>query len=929
MQRLSLLLIAIVASGCPRQTTPVGDNGDPTADAGTPSTPDGGAEFSDLFAEGRKHLVVGSTFYFPSGRSFELNGAPAGNQNQPFVDQSSGRTAFVAHLAGRYTFQPRQPGASPTVLEVVEPETIQFYNSNYYPVRPMAEKGSSLWVAAVISPFVVEFEKEGLVAKGRIGVGGWPVSVAFDKTRNQLVVACRAEDALVLVDLASRRTTRSVWVGDEVADVVVSGDLAVATLPTDGEVVFVDLTTNTIRTRTKVGQDATYLAFGADGKRVYVAGRRTGKAQSCGSCGPDISELDVSSGAVIRSIAEVGTTLGGLALSPDGKRLYVVGLRNNNEDGKGSLSQPLTKPFQHSVIEFDLSTDSISETRVVDLTGDPFPNANPGGVSRTLVSLHSPVVASDALWLAAESVDTVVQLKLPELSEVRRAPVPGRPRAVMLDEQGRLFAFGHQAQLVSSVAAAVSSGSLGADPRPADVVEGQRFFTGAGAFTPVGPPMSMLGIAGNAWSCNSCHVDGLSDRLEWQAGPVRTHRNPSRPFTILEGAWPLGWQGYLSSIRNYAYTVTGNVGIPLPTNAQVDPLNAYLVSLMPPPAATSLTERNGGLSVEALQGREVFDRDCAGCHPAPLFTSRARIEQSVEDGKRADVPSLLGAYRNGTFYRSGGPKTLEAAVRDMVVWSKVVETEAETKALVRYVSELTGRDFYLLATHPHSGEAVGGNLPIELVFSQPVDPSIANLAKVTLVDSAGASLAAATTVTGTRVVLTSVEPLPRGSTVSVRIDPGFRSLFDTELTTSSMLPQWKTPAPSTLKFEGVYELKVTQPRLGPPMPGPLPTTVVTVTASQGIGLVPIRVTYQASTIRWDGFASVSGTSLKIPPLPILTAGGFADGFSGFSGELVDSDGDGIADTVAAGPNGTRNYTISGPGFELPEMEWELKRVVGR
>ena len=71
-------------------------------------------------------------------------------------------------------------------------------------------------------------------------------------------------------------------------------------------------------------------------------------------------------------------------------------------------------------------------------------------------------------------------------------------------------------------------------------------------------------------------------------------------------------------------------------------------------------------------------------------------------------------------------------------------------------------------------------------------------------------------------------------------------------------------------------------------------------------------------------AVVDGAELIVPPTPIpVGPGGFADG-TGMTGAFVDVDSDGAGDEASG------TLTLSGPGFNVPDVAWTIGRpaVVG-
>jgi hypothetical protein len=74
------------------------------------------------------------------------------------------------------------------------------------------------------------------------------------------------------------------------------------------------------------------------------------------------------------------------------------------------------------------------------------------------------------------------------------------------------------------------------------------------------------------------------------------------------------------------------------------------------------------------------------------------------------------------------------------------------------------------------------------------------------------------------------------------------------------------------------------------------------------------------TLLFSTQAVVSGSKLFIPPSPVpVGPAAFADGFSGFVADVLDTDNDGIGDSSQG------VYTFSGPGFRFDSLPWTLSR----
>lgn len=878
-------------------------------EAGPPGTAD---------AIGPQRHPLGHTLVLPAG-VWKLEAAPVDNKNELFTE--TGRGLFVPHVAGAYVFV--DASGRRFRATAVGADSLAFHNVNHYPTRAVDEAGADgLWVTSTLTPELVRVDRATLQITRRIPVGSWPVAVRAVPSKKAVLVANRGEDTLSWVDVESGRVVRSIYVGDEVSnvDVTPDGTLAVALAPNDDEAVVIDLATQSVKGRVKVGVDPTHLVISSDGTRAYVAGRRTGNV----SGGKDLVEISLKTLAVTRSVEDVGTTIGGLTLSADGATLYVATLRN---DPTASLANPAGGSFRHWLLAYDVSATTLVEKLARDVTlsaaveGTPAPLA-----SGRLVSLHAPTIAGADVWVLSEANDMAVRFSLAAFDEQERVEVKGRPRSLLAPKNGGLFAYGHQSLELSEVGKSRST-KIAKDPRPTEVARGQLFFTGPGQYTPAGPPGSGLAIAGDRWSCNSCHADGSSDKLVWQAGPIQTHRYASRPYVMLEATWPLGWQGYLSSVRNYAVTVTGNVGITNPSTDDVTGLAAYLSSIMPAGAANSFTERDGALSAEAKKGAPVFQEHCGSCHSGALTTSRRRVDKSLNDGKVADIPSLIGVYRQGVFFRDGSAKTLDQAVDAMVTFVDAKISADERGWLRRYVSELTSRDFFATSNFPSTKTPLSARPELSATFSFPVLTTKENLAKIRLL-SDGKPFSATVTADGRRVTLVPDAPLPAGSKASFVVDAGFES-EDSRTTTKSATADYEVAQTPTIKLSGTYTLSYTPLSFGPPggpPPSPLSATLVATPSADGSS--KIVVSYPGRAVQYTTVAVVSGKKLFVPPLPLAVSTSFADGFSGFEAELVDTNADGVADGVGVGTGtgGARGYTMAGPGFEVPNLAWDLRAV---
>lgn len=862
-----------------------------------------------------KTLLAQNHARFPAADTYWLPGPASCGAWQVETQPTGASAKVIAGVDGHSRVTPLTPGAwrfrrggVTRDLTVVAASERPFHNVSYYPSRALAKVGDELWAVSSMRHEVARLDPVTLANQGTITVGPWPVALAAAK--DVVLVVQRGNDTLGVIDAKSGSLIDAIWVGDEPSNVVLSPDesRAFVTLATEAQIAVVDVAKREVVERWDGPADPLGLAISSDGKTLAVASHRSGHTDRFPwGTDPkdeerDIALMNTATGDVTRWLMDAGTTIRSLVFSADGKRLYVALTRNDIRANLGNLDE---KSFEHLVVAYDTATGD--EVAKADLSRQ----AGSGGYA---VALHGLSLGNTLLWVAAEASDVLIGLNPSTLAEVSRVAAPGRPRTTLVVGDS-VWAHGGQALAVHRYPTSATSGSkpaatggLGTDPRSVEAAAGQRYFTGAGR-----------DYAQN-WACNTCHTDSLTDTLTWNAGPFAS-RLVTRSFFWLEGTWPLGWQGYLSSIRNYAFTVNTNVGV-RPTTDEAERLNAYLSSLMPPPAANGHTARDGGLSEAALVGKKLYEgkAKCASCHALPLTTNQSRFANSITPGN-ADVPSLVGNYRQGVWLKHGEARTLRAGVEAAAKWSKVTLTDKELDSVTRYVSELTARDFFVLNSTPRNkATGVAADRPIQLVLTHAVWADPSNLKAITLEDATGATVDAVASGSGRHLLLTPSKPLKGGADYTVVVDKALRSWEDRALFATHRVTFTVADAPK-LKLSGDYRWTVDMPVPKPDFSGfnpdaTAPATVVFYTSERDSG-ADVVVDYGDGLV-YNTAVTVNAGEIHLPPLPVPVGPSFADTF-GTTATLVDEDGDGIADGAAG------TLTIAGPGFELSGIKWRMTR----
>lgn len=895
----------------------------------TPSAEQCVAETFDMQAHAR--FVAGTTYWLPrldaddacAELRWTVAERPEGSL-EPIMKGADGLWRITPTTTGTWRFELAGISDDSSItLEVVDADAKPFENFNYYPSGSLAQVGEELWVANVQQPTITRVDPASMAVLGEVAVGPWPVSLAWREGMSFAVVAQRGSDTLGLVALADdagpARLIDAIWIGDEPAHVVVSpdGKWAYATLQSEGAVAVIDLDKRVRTARIEALRDPKAMAISEDGSKLWVASHRSGQPSrypyedDAVEDERDLVVIDTATNEVIDTWLDLGTTITGLTLAPGGNELWMSRIVN---DTAANLADTEGLSFVHEVAVLDPNSGAL--LRKADL-------GRQASSAGHVVSLHGIDVAADRVWVVAEGSDLAIALDPATLAEQARVSVAGRPRSLArIGEQ--LFVHGAQATTLSRLDAGASSNSMPdtltttSDPRSELVAAGQAYFTGAGR------------DYAESWSCNSCHADGLSDTLIWNAGPF-SGRKVSRPFFWLEGTWPLGWDGYLSSIDNYAFTVNTNVGI-RPTTAEHRALSAYLSSLLAPPPANGFTRRDGSLSELGLRGKQVYENEagCATCHPLPLTSNRALLGTGITEGI-TDVPALIGSYRLGAWMKRGEATSLSEAID--VVFESLGDPGLDGEqrgALEQFMLELSARDLIVLTSDPRPNvESVAIDQSVTLTFSAPIWADASNLAHAWLRGPTGEAVEVERTLSedGRHLTLTPTSPLEYASEYTFVVEPALAAFDERTLWTadpSAPTPfesRFTTGAAPSLRLAGDYLWTVDMPTADIEagmfdLDNTIPT-LVTISMTETDSGAQMLLDYGDDLVL-ERVAVADGGTFVTPALPIPIGPSFADS-SGAQGMMIDLDGDGIADEA----EGT--LTISGPGFQESGVHWKLSR----
>jgi YVTN family beta-propeller protein len=184
-----------------------------------------------------------------------------------------------------------------------------------------------------------------------VPVGNSPSGVAVTADGKKVYVANSGnititDDTVSVIDTATNTVTATVHVGNYSSGVAVTADGKKVYVANRGHYVSViDTTTNTVTGTVDVDNSPDEIVVNPTGTKVYVAGTKKGYA--AGTDDGFVSAIDTLNNTITATLDIVGGSPTGLAVTPDGKKVYVA---NSNISGNGTLSI------------IDTSNDTVSAT---------------------------------------------------------------------------------------------------------------------------------------------------------------------------------------------------------------------------------------------------------------------------------------------------------------------------------------------------------------------------------------------------------------------------------------------------------------------------------------------------------------------------------------------------------------------------------------
>lgn len=584
-----------------------------------------------------------------------------------------------------------------------------------------------------------------LTRAGDIPVGIEPVSVtAFDDTLAWVVN--NVSDDVSIVNLWTRSVVGTLHVGDEPTDVVFAGSPKRAFVCVSGEdaVKLYDLvnpaapTLNTVRPI--FGRHPRSLAARAN--EVYVgildAGNRTtiisaNNVQSGGGPAPpspprkltsaapnvglivqkvgtdwvderpasqktwnsiipydmpdrDISVLDANTGALLRTVSDVGTNLLNLAVAPGSGNVYVT---NTEAFNRTRFEPNLRGRFLQNRIS-RIGPGGLTPSAIWHLNTHITYDTIPGPDFEKDLSLSQPIdiainPSETRLYVAAlgsdkvgvvEAASGLVLNRIP--SSLSPAPRRGGPTGLALDAaRGQLYVLNRFANSVAIVDVNTESNVgevfLRFDPSPREVIDGRRFLYDA-----------TLSDHGDL-ACSSCHIAGNFDNIAWDLGnplgdlgPVPPGQSPLLPdFDPMKGPMttqslrglntttPFHWRGDREDFTKFNPAFVSLMGNRTPlSTSDMQKYNDFIMTMAYPPNPNQNLDRTwpnpAAPTPSPTRGLAQFQAThdvvaCSGCHSLPTGTNGTIIPGILlQESQGIKVPQLRNMYQKTGFTNGAG-----------------------------------------------------------------------------------------------------------------------------------------------------------------------------------------------------------------------------------------------------------------------------------
>ena len=554
--------------------------------------------------------------------------------------------------------------------------------ADYLSPSALVADGETLYVAASSASRIMIVDVGSGTVSGSVALDRNPTGVALSADGQTLFVTGDGPDSAVyFIDRQTAKVTGSVPLGHTPMAPVPSPDgtrLYVCNR-FDNDVAVIDLVGKRVTSRIPVTREPVAAVLTRDGATLFVANHLPTGAANVDRMTSVIDVIDTATRKVVTSIPlpNGAIDLRGMALSPDGKHLYVPSIFARFLVPTTQIERGWINTHALNII----SVDARELLWTVLLDDVDRGAANPWGVAaspdgKTICVSHAgthelslidtealmaklaPIPARATAGLTLEAYESLPENPANSLSFLsgirRRVPLPGNgPRGIAFagDHLAVAEYFSDSVAIVSLAPGTPDLRSIAlGDARDMDLVrKGHMYFEDAS-------------LCFQQWqSCSTCHPDVRTDAVNWDLLNDGIGNPKNTKSLLLSHKTP---PAMITGIRPHA-TVAVRAGIryiqfAMPEEEKAGAIDAYLTSLQPIPSPHRV---KGKLSEAARRGQILFEAArCAGCHSGPYLTCMQAFDvgttDGMEQGKRLDTPTLIEIWRTAPYLYDGRAASL-------------------------------------------------------------------------------------------------------------------------------------------------------------------------------------------------------------------------------------------------------------------------------
>lgn len=535
------------------------------------------------------------------------------------------------------------------------------------------------------------------IAAGRVvaetAVGQRPFGVALSPDGKTAAVTNFDSDSLTLLNVSptALKAFTTFPIGDEPRGVTFAPDGKTLLVALGGEdaVVAVDILTRKVTRRGVVGAEPWHIAFAPDGKTLAVGCAR----------GQEVTILNAATLQEQHTVRLRGRNVRHLAFSPEGDWAYVPVISERgrpatpeNIDNGWVVGNRLSRvPIREEGPREAMALDTRGKA-VGDVDGVAF-SLDGKTLCLTASGTHELIVLRPSLpFVAFGGPGDHIDLTLAyDEKRFRRIPVGGRPLGVAFLPDGNTVAVANYLSNAVQVVD-VNDGkilrtiALGGPETPSLARRGETLFYDAQR-------------SFNQWySCSSCHVEGHTGGATFDTFNDGSYGTSKKTLSLrgVTESGPWTWHGHQKDLRKLVRdSFTKSMQGPEPTEAEIDAMMAFLKTLKVPPSPHRNTD--GTLTAAAKRGEIVFKaKGCDTCHTSPKYENEGIYKIGLES--EADVfsgfnpPSLRNVYSRAPYLHDGRAERLEDVLTKFHTPSKLTGkpdcTPAELADLVAFLKSL-------------------------------------------------------------------------------------------------------------------------------------------------------------------------------------------------------------------------------------------------